>query len=85
MSRKCCSCYGHYAPGYLGTGDNCGSKCCNFPSFIILILILLQFGKGSGNGLPTNGLPTNGGIDKGLLFIIALFYLSCCSPCSKRY
>jgi hypothetical protein len=80
MSRKCCNYYGHYAPGYLGSTDNCGSRCCNFPSFIILILILLQFGKGSQNGLSTNG-----GIDKGLLFIIALFYLSCCSPCGKRY
>lgn len=46
------------------------------PTLIILILILLQF---SNRGLDDHN--DFGGIDNGILFIIALFYLSCCNPC----
>lgn len=46
------------------------------PSLIILILILLQFTKGDIDN--HSGFQ---GIDNGILFIIALFYLSCCNPC----
>ena len=46
------------------------------PTLIILILILLQF---SNRDLDNH--KDFGGIDNGILFIIALFYLSCCSPC----
>jgi len=46
------------------------------PTLIILILILLQF---SNRDLDDH--KDFGGIDNGILFIIALFYLSCCNPC----
>ena len=56
----------------------------SLPTLIILILILLQFGGnnllGGGNNLLGGGNYSQG-IDNGILFIIALFYLSCCSPC----
>lgn len=71
--------------GYGYGGNSCGSGCCNFPQLIILILILLQFSnKGS---LPSCGCEQNkiGGIDKGIIFIITLYYLSCCSPCRSQY
>lgn len=61
--------------------DKC---CCNFPTLVILILILLQFNKG---GKPMDKVGEMGGIpssvDNGILFIIALFYLSCCNPCKR--
>lgn len=84
MSRCCRSgYYGGYGCGY---GSECGKGCCNFPQLIILILILLQFSKKGccniTNSCHESGL---GGIDKGIIFIITLFYLSCCSPCGKRY
>lgn len=52
-------------------GGNC---CCNLPNLVILILIVLQFSKKGGHG---------GKFDNGILFIIALFYLSCCNPCKN--
>jgi len=88
MSRKCCNYsvpYGNSCGlGYgLGNSLGCGSGCCNFPSFIILILILLQF---RGHSCSDNPCGNSGGIvDKGILFIIALYYLSCCNPCGRRY
>jgi hypothetical protein len=67
--------------------SNC---CCSLPTLVILILIILQFNR-DGNGL--FGLNTTGGtgsfngsfetVDNGILFIIALFYLSCCNPCKR--
>ncbi|MFL0247624.1 hypothetical protein [Candidatus Clostridium stratigraminis] len=48
------------------------------PTLIILILILLQF---SNRDLDDH--KDFGGIDNGILFIIALFYLSCCNPCKE--
>jgi hypothetical protein len=92
--RGCCDGYG-YGGRY---GSQCGSGCCNFPTFIILILILLQFSnKGISNivnscqscqcnaGPCTPTAVTTSGLDKGIIFIIALFYLSCCNPCRSRY
>ena len=95
MSKCCkckckggCGCGNMQGPGYgPAYGLGCGTGCGNFPQLIILILILLQFtGKnkcvdicdGEHHGIV-------GGIDKGIIFIIALYYLSCCSPCGKRY
>ncbi|MDD3223676.1 MAG: hypothetical protein PHX70_03040 [Clostridium sp.] len=46
--------------------------CCSLPAIVILILIILQFSKKGGHV---------GKIDNGILFIVALFYLSCCNPC----
>ena len=82
-----CECYENKSIFGFG-GGNC---CCSFPTLIVLILILLQFGaKGRrrdhedceceeeecfGEERPT--------IDNSILFIIALFYLSCCNPCRR--
>jgi hypothetical protein len=52
-------------------GGNC---CCNLSSLVILILIVLQFSKKGSH---------EGKFDNGILFIIALFYLSCCNPCKS--
>lgn len=51
----------------------------NLPSLIILILIILQFTKGHGNSDGFNG------VDNGILFIIAIFYLNCCNNCRTTY
>lgn len=54
-------------------------------TIIILILILLQFGGGNSLGnLGGSGLSGVGGIDNGILFIIALFFLSCCNTCKSN-
>jgi len=52
-------------------GNNC---LCSLPSLVILILIILQFSKKGGHGSK---------LDNGILFIIALFYLSCGNPCKN--
>lgn len=86
MSKCCCkrrTCGCNY-----GYRDGCGKGCCNFPSLIVLILILLQFSNKcsiSGSACCSGKCSTNCGIDKGIIFIITLFYLSCCSPCGRRY
>lgn len=51
------------------------------PNLIVLILILLQFGKNFNFGSSEFG---RGAVDNGILFIIALFYLSCCNPCKTQ-
>ena len=78
MSRKCAStCSGH-STGFLG-GFGQGSNCiCNFPTLIILILIVLQFSKRDKD----HGRHEDKLVDNGILFIIALFYLSC-AGCGK--
>lgn len=84
MSKKyeCdCNCnYGYNA--YMGKSNNC---CCSLPTLIILILILLQFGKkshwSSGEGKEHGSKQL---VDDSILFIIALFYLSCCNPCKQQ-
>jgi hypothetical protein len=101
MSKKkyCCKekDYGCEKNTFLGGLGNC---CCDFPTLIILILIILQFNKkGSWGsvapiinhndecGNPTPVAPAFFGgmnlIDNSILFIIALYFLSCCNPCRK--
>ncbi|MBL4935731.1 hypothetical protein JK636_08165 [Clostridium sp. YIM B02515] len=66
--------------------DNC---CCSFPTLVVLILIILQFNK-HGHGLyganAVEGVGNYNGLfgsDNSILFIIALFFLSCCNPCKR--
>jgi len=73
MSKKYDSCS-------YGLLDGIGSKKPTLPNLIILIRILLQFGDGDLLGKGKGGFEE---IDNGILFIIALFYLSCCSPCKS--
>lgn len=70
--------------------SSCENKsACSFPCLIILILILLQFGRGRKGPVccdpcdePCEGNRFGGfGLDSGILFIIALYYLSCACPC----
>ncbi|OPJ55342.1 hypothetical protein [Clostridium oryzae] len=83
MSKKhsnACGCecaavgYNYYATGNYEMEK--GSCICNFPTLIILILIILQFDKKRSHGSK---------IDNSILFIIALFFLSCNNPCKKWY
>ncbi|ERI95535.1 hypothetical protein HMPREF1982_00165 [Clostridiales bacterium oral taxon 876 str. F0540] len=76
MSKKCCN--NNYG---LLDGLGFGSRKPSLSNLIILILIILQF-NGNNNWLG-NGNAGYQGIDNGILFIIALFYLSCCSPCKE--
>ncbi|WP_243154881.1 hypothetical protein [Clostridium thermarum] len=74
------------------TGDkNC---ICDFPTLIILILIVLQFSKhGKGFGFDKDDDyddcdrkgKGNDVIGNGVLFIIALFFLSCAGCGRGRY
>lgn len=77
MSRK----HKHCDQG-LFDGLGLGSRKPTLPSLIILILILLQFNGGNFGGSYA-GKGGFEGIDNGILFIIALFYLSCCNPCKS--
>lgn len=69
---------------------NEGSCCCNFSALIILILIVLQFsgrkffGKGHEDEEDEEGCGKRQLIDNSILFIIALFFLSCCNPCKQN-
>lgn len=66
--------------GYLGCGTgmgNFGSGCCNFSCLVILILIILQFGKGK------DCFKGGKSVDNGILFIIAIFFLACCG-CGRK-
>lgn len=58
-----------------------GSNRPTLPNLIVLILILLQFGRKSNFGTSEFG---GEAVDNGILFIIALFYLSCCNPCKTN-
>jgi hypothetical protein len=84
MSRKHCKCEKNYeCSNGMFDGLFGGSRKPGLPTLIILILILLQFnGK---DGLVKGGYGKGGfeSVDNGILFIIALFYLSCCSPCKS--
>ena len=53
---------------------------CDFPTLVILILIVLQFSKKDGRGFEHG----EKFVDNGLLFIIALFFLSC-AVCKRPY
>jgi hypothetical protein len=95
MSKKCFKHDHCENKGTFGLG-NC---CCDFPTLIILILIILQFNKKGGGFFggvapissgddcsPVAPIAYSGShnlIDNSILFIIALFFLSCCNPCKK--
>lgn len=66
-------CRESYPMTYCG---NQGSCCCSFPTLIILILIILQFGK-------KREWSKGSKVDNGILFVITLFFLSCCNPCRR--
>jgi hypothetical protein len=54
------------------------------PMIIVLILILLQFGGDKFTGpVGDSHLAGFNGVDNGILFIIALFYLSCGNLCKS--
>lgn len=83
MSRKCeCD----FTPAY-PTAGFMGNKgcCCSLPTLIILILIILQFSKKCRTSSSSDESSHCGGklVDNSILFIIALFYLSCCNPCKN--
>lgn len=71
------------------------NNCCDFPTLIILILIILQFNDQSKYNQKCDcdcdceceeeSKKTSTVIDNSLLFIIALFFLSCCNPCRQPY
>lgn len=80
MSRKCCSKEVFTAPMFKGGADkNC---ICNFPTLVILILIVLQFSKNKGDKGSNDGDHGKLEIGNGVLFIIALFFLTC-AGCGK--
>lgn len=103
MSRRKSECCEKETNTCSGFGNMLGNCCCDFPTLIILILIILQFNRRGGgffgpvapivsadNGDCGTGAPVAqpilGGfnlIDNSILFIIALFFLSCCNPCRK--
>ncbi|MFL0245944.1 hypothetical protein [Candidatus Clostridium stratigraminis] len=76
-----------------------GNCCCDFSTLIILILIILQFNRrrdwfggiapiasedDCGTSKPQQPIfGCTSLIDNSILFIIALFFLSCCNPCRK--
>ena len=100
MSKKCCKKEYDYCENK-GTFLGLGNCCCDFPTLIILILIILQFNKRGGFGFGPVAPVVSGddcgpaapvtpgyfgghnSIDNSILFIIALFFLSCCNPCRK--
>jgi hypothetical protein len=66
-------------------GNGCG---CSLPTLIILILIILQFSKKCKRTSSCSSSSSGGAgklVDNSILFIIALFYLSCNSPCKTGY
>src|SRR3712207_1889055 len=78
----------YMVPSNCGRRDMCKSG-CSFSCLIILILILLVFSCQGNNGYGLLGGGDNCGglcggnlIDKGIIFIVALYYLSCNSPCA---
>jgi hypothetical protein len=84
MSRKHRHGYCYDEKCYDKGRDNC---CCSFPTLVVLILIILQFNKGGffgaghADGVGKHGFTET--VDNSILFIIALFYLSCCNPCKR--
>jgi hypothetical protein len=82
MSKKHCKCEKNYDRGMFD-GLLGGSRKPSLPTLIILILILLQFNGKDGLGKGGYGKGGFESVDNGILFIIALFYLSCCNPCKS--
>lgn len=66
----------NYDGGLFG-GENC---CCSFTNLTILILIVLQFSGHNDSENDDEECERNqsGIIDNDILFIIALFFLTCC-------
>lgn len=89
---SCCCCQPE--PTYVAVQPYCGGgnvstgskNGCSFSCLIILILILLVFSNSGRRG--TCGDDVGGGDGflggKGIIFIIALFYLSCVNPCGSN-
>lgn len=77
MSKKHCH---HHHRSFFNFGGGCNGQRPNLVWIIILILIILQFGK-KNNEFGTDRNEGIGKIDNGILFIIAIYYLSCCNPC----
>ena len=85
---SCCYGAGHgggFMSGYAG-----GARCiCDFPTLVILILIVLQFSKKNKNYQHDDDDYDCYQKDKydqlgnGVLFIIAIFFLSC-AGCGRR-
>ncbi|WP_264850769.1 hypothetical protein [Clostridium omnivorum] len=75
MSKEC----NYNGNGYNGFGI--GNCCCNFPTLVILILIILQFNRRRRS----SSCGKESTVDNSILFIIALFYLSCCNPCRNLF
>ncbi|OPJ59432.1 hypothetical protein [Clostridium oryzae] len=83
MSSCLCNTGYGYGGGLVGQSSNC---ICNFPTLVILILIVLQFSKcGQKYGEAEGGQYGCGHISNGILFIIALFFLSCAGCGKGRY
>lgn len=78
MSKPCCKNYGTGSTSFFGKDSNC---VCSLPTLIILILIILQFSKKDKHHGSRSRFE-NKLVDDGILFIIALFFLSC-SGCGR--
>jgi hypothetical protein len=70
----------HHHETSLFDGFGIGGRKQNLPIIIILILIILQFSDGKFNGHVGNSF---NGVDNGILFIVAIFYLSCSNTCKS--
>jgi hypothetical protein len=72
--------------GEIKMNNNC---CCSLPTLIILILIVLQFSKKRHDeDYHEEHHEENPFTDNGILFIIALFFLSCAGcggRCNREY
>ena len=79
------------APVFPNIGGFGGRGCgCSLPTLIILILIILQFSKKCKRTSSSSSSSSSSGcagklVDNSILFIIALFYLSCNSPCKTGF
>lgn len=78
MSRCCCRRQVSYAPPVMPPVGRVNNNCiCSFPTLVILILIVLQFSRNKcDDGYVEDGCGRNV-VGNGVLFIIALFFLSC--------
>lgn len=74
--RGCCANTAPYLPPVMGGFNNC---ICSFPTLVILILIVLQFSRCKDHDFDDDGHCEKEcrQVGNGILFIIALFFLSC--------
>lgn len=89
MSRRCCGggYTGGITPAFTGGFTGTNNCICSLPTLVILILIVLQFSRRNRPCHDEYECEDRCGHDQignGLLFIIALFFLSC-SGCGARY